>query len=181
MSNSIKNIIKGCLKKDRVSQNELYKMYYSLGMSICIRYVKNEQEAIEVLNTGFFKVFKNIKDYDINRPIKPWISKILVNTALTFLKQKKVHFHNSIDALSIEPNYSMNIDSDIDYEEMIKMIQTLSVGYRTVFNLYVIDGYKHDEIAKKLNISVGASKSNLSRAKKKLQQVFAQIKNTHYA
>lgn len=146
-----------------------------------MRYTHDESEAIEVLNTGFYKIFKSLKDYDQSRPIEPWITTIMVNSALTYLRQKKRKFHQSIDDLTDEPQIEMTVDADMDYEEMIKVIQTLSVGYRTVFNMYVIDGYKHEEIAEKLNISVGASKSNLSRAKKRLQEIFEHRKNTQYA
>ena len=150
-------------------------------MSVCIRYTRHEQEAIEVMNTGFYKIFKSLNTYDANRPIEPWITTIMVNSALTYVKQKKNKSRQSIEEITDEPHVEMTVDSDMDYEEMIKVIQTLSLGYRTVFNMYVIDGYKHEEIAEKLNISVGASKSNLSRAKKKLQEIFNNRKNTQYA
>ncbi len=150
-------------------------------MSVCIRYTHDQSEATEVMNVGFYKIFKSLKDYDITRPIEPWISTIMVNSSLTYLKQKKSKFLQSIDDIVEEPQVHMTVDSDMDYEEMVKVIQVLSTAYRTVFNLYVIDGYKHEEIAQKLNISVGASKSNLSRAKKKLQEIFEHRKNTQYA
>lgn len=165
------SIIQGCCKSKRSAQNTLYRKFYPYGMSICIRYVNNESEAILVLNDGFLKVFRNIKKYDIAQPFKPWFRKIVVNTAINYIKsQKKYKMEIDIEEAK---NVSTREDilSQINYKELMELIQTLTTGYRTVFNMYVIDGYKHHEISEKLGITVSTSKSNLSRARVKLQEL----------
>ena len=164
-------IIQGCCKRNRTSQNALYRLFYPYGMSICMRYVDNEAEAVSVVNDSFLKVFKNVKKYDLEKPFKPWFRKILVNTAINQLKkQKKFKMEVSMDEAK---NISTREDalSRIGYQELMAMVQSLSLAYRTVFNMYVIDGFKHQEIAEKLGITVSTSKSNLTRARAKLQDI----------
>jgi len=171
MEENLPNIIKGCIKGNRKSQQELYKMYYAYGMSIGIRYVKDEDTAIQVFNDSFMKVIKNIKKYDPNYDFKPWFRKIVVNTSINYIKkQKKLQMKSSIEEAK---NISVREDilSRIGYKELIKMVQSLSLAYRTVFNMYVIDGFKHEEIASQLNISIGTSKSNLSKARAQLRDM----------
>lgn len=173
-------IIRGCCKSDRSSQNNLYRKFYPYGMSVCIRYVKNESEAVLVLNDGFLKVFRNIKKYDVEQPFKPWFRKILVNSAINYLKSQKkyrqeVDLENAINISSTE-----EILSQINYKEQMELIQSLTSAYRTVFNMYVIDGYKHKEISEKLGITVSTSKSNLTRARMKLKELMTQkLENVH--
>ena len=174
-----RQIIEGCRRKDRLSQNELYKMYYAYGMSICIRYVNNETEATSILNEGFLKVFQHLKKFDDNRAFKPWFRKIIVNTAINHLNRNKKY--RSTLAMDAVNNLSSGEDvlSKISYKELLSMVRSLSHGYRTVFNMYVIDGFKHHEIAKQLGITVGTSKSNLSRARENLRSiVLEKMKNT---
>ncbi|TAH21738.1 MAG: RNA polymerase sigma factor [Cytophagales bacterium] len=138
-------------------------------MSVCIRYTKNEDDAIEVLNDGFLKVFNGLKKFDLTRSFKPWFRRIVINEAINHFKKHEKHMKNE-QIKDTEANSTIDdILSKIAYEEVIAMIQTLSMAYRTVFNLYVIDGYKHEEIAEMLGISIGTSKSNLSKAREKLQ------------
>lgn len=164
-------IIDGCCKQNRKSQNSLYKLYYAYGMSISIRYMNTENEAISVVNDGFMKVFKNIKKYNPNQAFKPWFRRIIVNAAIDEVRrQKKFKMQVSMDEAR---NVSDREDilSRISYKELIAMVQSLSSSYRTVFNMYVIDGFKHEEIAKKLGISVSTSKSNLTRARASLRKL----------
>lgn len=146
-------------------------MYYAYGMSICIRYSDNRDEAAEILNEGFMKIFTNIQKYDFSMPFKPWLRRILINCSINNYKikvkrQQEVSLENST-----EKDDQEGILSGIAYHEIIDMIQKLSPAYRTVFNLYVIEGYKHEEIAEMLGISVGTSKSNLSKAKQNLREI----------
>ena len=116
------------------------------------------------------KVFKNIKKFDITKPFKPWLRRIIVNTCINNYRKKKIDFTTGIEeanSLSI----GNDILSSISYEEILEMIRKLSPAYRAVFNLYVIEGYKHEEIATMLDISVGTSKSNLSKAKQRLRLI----------
>lgn len=164
-------VIERCKRHDRRSQQQLYRLFYAYGMSISIRYTKDEGEALLVLNDGFLKVFRNLKKFDRELPFKPWFRKILINTAINYVK-KQQKFKSTV-AMEEEANIATSEDilSRINYQELINMVQSLSTGYRTVFNLYVIDGFKHEEIAEALGISVGTSKSNLSKARAKLQEI----------
>lgn len=162
-------LIKGCRKKSRKSQKLLYKEFYAYGMSICIRYVNNRDEAAEILNDGFMKVFDNIDKFDIDKPFKPWLRRILVNTSINhYKKNQKYSKQDPLENVQLEGEEG-EILSGIAYHEIIEIIQKLSPQYRTVFNLYVIEGYKHEEIAEILGISAGTSKSNLAKAKRNLQ------------
>ena len=164
-------ILLGCGRNERGSQNALYRLYYSYGMSIAIRYVDSESEALSIVNDAFLKVFDNIKKYDPNQPFKPWFRKILVNTALNAVKKKqKYKMEVNIDEANKIATRE-NILNQISYKELIGTLQSLSLAYRTVFNLYVIDGFKHAEIAEMLGITESTSKSNLTRARVKLKEL----------
>ncbi|MDA0196019.1 MAG: RNA polymerase sigma factor [Bacteroidetes bacterium] len=174
-------LIQGCLKGDRKCQELLYKQFYSYGMSISYRYASNSDEANEILNDGFMKVFKNIKRYNPERPFKGWFRTILINTAINQYKKYLKHANHSDvdDARSVMVN--QNVTSDLGYRELLGLVQKLTPSYRTVFCLYVIDGFNHEEIADQLGISVGSSKSNLSRARVRLQEMLMDLENINYA
>ncbi len=166
----LNSLIRGCLQEDRHSQEMLYRHFYGYGMSICLRYSTKEEEAIEVLNDSFLKVFQKIDTYDTTKPFRAWFRRILINTSINNFKKNWKHHNNH---QQIEEAYHLGIESKIlsqlSYQEIIKLVQELSPSYRTIFNLFVIDGYTHEEIAELLHISVGASKSGLSRAREKLK------------
>lgn len=147
-------------------------MFYAYGMSITLRYADSRDRAAAILNDAFMKVFVNINKYDLDRPFKPWLRKIIVNTAINhYHKNKKTREWEDLEVAENELGQKEAITSGISYEEIIEMVQQLSPAYRTVFNLYVIEGFKHREIAEILGISVGTSKSNLSKAKQNLQSI----------
>jgi RNA polymerase sigma factor (sigma-70 family) len=163
-------LIKRCMKDDRLAQKALFKKYYSYGMSICDRYIDEKDEVSWVLSNGFLKVFENLSKFDLSKPMKPWLKVILVNTCYTFLKLNKKHKYENVDVAAHVEDSSVDFQADISYEELLEQIKTLPNQYRTVFNLYVIDGYNHIEIGKMLGISEGTSKSNLFKAKEKLKE-----------
>lgn len=148
-------------------------MFYAYGMSITLRYSDSREQAASILNDAFMKVFTNIKKYDTERPFKPWLRRIVVNTAINHYHRHKKDM--KMTELEEVPDKQISreeeILSGITYDEIISMVQQLSPVYRTVFNLYVIEGYKHREIAEMLDISVGTSKSNLAKAKRNLQSI----------
>ena len=163
-------LLKGCLKNDRKSQRELYRQFYSYGMSICLRYADHRDEAAETLNEAFMNVFKNLGKFDFTRPFKPWFRRILINTCINNFKKKNLRFTEDVEAAA-NSSEAENILSGIAYDEILEMIRKLSPAYRAVFNLYVIEGYKHEEISEMLGISIGTSKSNLAKARKNLQEI----------
>lgn len=141
-------------------------------MSITLRYADSREQGVEILNDAFMKVFKNIKSYDQNRPFKPWLRRIIINTAINhYHKHKKRAVHDSFELHENSIGQNEAITSSLSYQEIIEMVQQLSPAYRTVFNLYVIEGFSHREIANMLDIAEGTSKSNLSKAKKNLQEI----------
>ncbi|WP_197285512.1 RNA polymerase sigma factor [Pedobacter sp. R20-19] len=167
----VKEIISGCIRKDRASQHLLYKEFYSYCMGICKRYSIGDFEAADVLNNGFLKIFNNIDKYDNAKPIKAWIGKIMVNTAIDHYRAN-LRFTTYDDISEYEQNGTEAIVYEqMAYKELLMLVQSLSPGYRIVFNMYAIDGYTHEEIAKSLNISVGTSKSNLFKARQRLQEM----------
>lgn len=166
----------GTLKSDRKCQELLYKQFYSYGMSICLRYTANRDEAVEVLNDGYMKVFLNIGHYDPQKSFTSWFRRILINTAINYHKKNIKHNHQVLEKIPDPPNSEQNALDDLSYQEMIQIIQTLPLAYRTVFNLYVIEGFTHEEIAAMLHISVGTTKSNLSRARANLRNM---LKRNH--
>jgi RNA polymerase sigma-70 factor (ECF subfamily) len=139
-------------------------------MGICRRYALNEFDAGDVLNEGFLKVFTHIDRYDESKPFKTWLARIITNTAIDkYRLNLKFSNHDDIND-HIHIGQEAAIHADLAYKDLLVMIQSLSPAYRMVFNLYAIDGYTHEEIAELLNISVGTSKSNLFKARQKLQE-----------
>ena len=162
----------------RESQKLLYKEFYAYGMSICLRYTDSRDEAAEVLNDGFMKIFNNVKKFDLNRPFKPWFRKIMVNTSINHYHQKQRQLQAEQIEMARQKADNENILSGISYQEIIGMLRKLPPAYRTVFNLYVVEGFKHDEIASMLGISVGTSKSNLFKAKEHMRKILANFFET---
>jgi RNA polymerase sigma factor (sigma-70 family) len=164
-------ILAGCKANDRKSQKELYKLFFGFSMKICLRYSENKEEAIEMVNDGFLKVFNSVNKVDEGRPFQSWLSTIMINTSID-------HYRARIKRLKME-ELNNNHDSEdtesiiakLNYNDLIKLVQRLSISYRTVFYLFVIDGYNHEEISKMLSISVGTSKSNLFKARQQLKEM----------
>ena len=151
------------------------------GMSISLRYANNRDEASEILNDGFMKIFANLKKFDLSKPFKPWLRKIMVNTAIDHYHKKQREIHGEEMKKAINESDSEKILSGISYQEVIGLLQKLPPSYRTVFNLYVIEGYTHEEIANLLNIAPGTSKSNLFKAREQLKVILADYFETDYA
>lgn len=176
---TIEALIQGCIRGDSTSQKGLYKHFYGYAMSISLRYSKNAEEAVEVLNDSFLKVFTKIKKYDPDRSFKGWLRKIIINTALDNYRHNLKYYH-SLDIENGESSPATEtILSGLGYQEILALVQNLSPAYRTVFNLYVIDGFTHEEIANMLEISVGTSKSNLSKARENLRNMLKKNKNEY--
>lgn len=166
------NIINGCIKNNRKAQQQLYNNYYGVMMNLCLRYAKNEQDALEMLNTGFFKVYKNIEKFDRNKAgLYTWIRTIIINSCLDYLKIKNTFIITGeveqAASLAVPPA----IFSHFSAAEILKLIRQLPAATQTVFNLYIIEGYTHPEISMLLNISEGTSKWHLSDGRKKLQKM----------
>jgi RNA polymerase sigma-70 factor (ECF subfamily) len=171
MSANWQHILDGCLKRDRASQKKLYEAFFSYGMSVAIRYCVDRDQAVAVVHDAFLTVYRKLDKYDSEQPFKPWFRIIVVRAALDFLRKQRKH-SVLVELEDHTPIHGREeILSRIGYQELLSMVLKLSEGYRTVFNLHVIDGFKHEEIAEKLGISVGTSKSNLFKARGHLKRM----------
>ena len=170
--------IRGCTLNNRESQKKIYNSFFSYGMAICDRYTKRKEDAMEIFNDSFLKVFKEINRYkpayaDEMNSFKGWIRKIIIYTAIDHCRKYNKHNYNAdLDASMISlPIEKENAFDMISYDEIIYAIRELSPAYRTVLNLFIIDGFSHEEIAEQLGISIGTSKSNLFKARQQLQKI----------
>lgn len=185
MANQIEEIdsklLKACKKGKIKSQEMLYKQFYAYGMSISLRYAYNRDEAAEVLNDSFLKVFGNIHKYNQKQSFKAWLRKIIINTAIDYYRKNKKHYELiDVETANIElVDYSL-VDQ-FEIEDLQILLNELPEDYRITFNLYEIEGYKHDEIAVLLNITPGTSRSNLTRAKAMLRTAFEKHYKHQYA
>ncbi len=161
-------LIEGCKKQDRRVQKILYERYGARLMGVCKRYMKNAGLAEDVLVKGFLKIFENIHSYEGKGNFEGWMYKIMVNECLMELR-KKQDFTIYLESSNIQPKRDATALENLYEQDVLKLLDFLPTGCRTVFNLYVIEGYKHQEIADQLDISVGTSKSQLNLAKEKLK------------
>ncbi len=174
-------IIKGCVKGDMKYQEMLYRQFYAYGMSITLRYTKKREEAIEVLNDSFLKVFENIKKFDTEKSFKSWFRQITINTSIDhYRKTKRMILTDDIDNYESEVFETDKIN-ELEFEDILKLLNSIPEHYAIIFNLYEIEGFDHNEIAEKLNISDSTSRANLSRAKKMLRELFKKQYYTNYA
>lgn len=171
-------LVKKCLEKDSLAQKQLFDSFSRKMMGVCLRYSKDADEAQDVLQIGFIKVFKKLHLFNSDGSLEGWIRKVMINTALDQIRRNK-KFGNNIDLDLVDYQLlSENEDvlSQLSVNDLLKIIQAMPKGFRTVFNLYAIEGYSHQEIADQLNISVNTSKSQYSRARVYLQKIIIEEK-----
>ncbi|MGY6559390.1 MAG: RNA polymerase sigma factor [Nitritalea sp.] len=164
-------LIAQCKRKDERAQRELFAIAYPAAMGVCRRYAPSRDEAHSILNEGFLKVFTHLDQYDDGLHFLAWVKKIMVHTAIDHYRRQKRYAlkHPEIPDHWNEP-FEESILDQLSTDELLDMIGQLSPAYRMVFSLYAVEGYTHKEIAEKLGITEGTSKSNLAKAKQKLQQ-----------
>ncbi len=164
-------LIKGCIRGERISQNELYEKYSAKMFAVCFRYSRSREDAEDTFHEGFMKVFEHIKSFKSEGSFEGWIRKIMVNTAINkYKKSSNLYSLVNIDTSTIDSFDTDDVLSQIGAKDLIKMVKDLPPRYQMVFNLYVFEGLKHKEIAEELEISEGTSKSNLSDARAILQR-----------
>ncbi|MCB0687270.1 MAG: sigma-70 family RNA polymerase sigma factor [Saprospiraceae bacterium] len=160
-------IISECLSGSNHAQRQLFEMYYSEGMNVALRYSSRSEDAKEILANAFIRVFEKLEQFDLSKSFSPWFRKFIIHASSDYYRYQK-----SI-ILPLEQITEVRIDDQIidqmAYQDLLNLIQELPYSLRTVFNLYCIEGYKHQEIAEIMHISEGTSKSNLHRAKARLQ------------
>ncbi|MBD0280552.1 MAG: sigma-70 family RNA polymerase sigma factor [Flavisolibacter sp.] len=172
-------IVNGCINNEQKYQKMLYERYYGFAFKVVFRYIYRYEKVADVVNDGFVKVFRGFPSFicktdgEVERSLMAWMKRIMVNTAIDELR--KNHMMPEIGDISdhtwFEADKNQNADQQLLYKELMLQVKRLPPSYRTVFNLYVIDGYSHQEIAEQLGISIGTSKSNLFKAKSYLQNI----------
>ncbi|MBL7816830.1 MAG: sigma-70 family RNA polymerase sigma factor [Saprospiraceae bacterium] len=170
----LQDILKGCRKGNKLSQKQLYRQFYRYGMNVCTRYARSDEEAEEILNDAFLRVFTKIDLYDPSQSFVAWFHTICVRSAINYLK--KYSLQPATDDLIILQDRGCESDvfARLSADYIVQLVQKLAVSYRTVFNLAVIEGYSHTEIAAMLGITEGTSRSNLMIARQKMQMMVLQ-------
>ena len=164
-------LIEGCRKGDRRAQKALYETFSRKMMSVCLRYVSDWETARDLLQEGFVKVFTHIDSYTGNGSFEGWIRKIFVNSALEYLRHADVLRESTdLDQTAEMAQTDSSPLSDISAAELMQLVQSLPAGFRTIFNLFAIEGYSHKEISEQLNITESTSRSQYTRAKQLLQR-----------
>jgi RNA polymerase sigma factor (sigma-70 family) len=168
----IDDIIDGCRRDDRKAQESLYRSYYRVMMGLCLRYTKNEEDAMEALNSGFYKVYKNIRRYDKRKAtLYTWIRTIIINTCLDFIRAKSGQATWKELDQAAQVDLPPDVFTRMSAADILKLVRQLPPATQAVFNLYVMEGYNHREIGKMLGTSDGTSKWHLAEARKILQQL----------
>ena len=163
-------LIKGCVQNDVACQRLLFERYAGKLMTICLRYSCDKPEAEDMLQDAFIKIFSHIRQYKSEGSFEGWMKRIVVNCALKTIQKKKTRFIEISNHDAAAPQSDSFVLSSLTEDELIKMISSLPDGYRIVFNLYVMEGYSHDEIAEMLGIQAATSRSQLVKARKLLQK-----------
>jgi RNA polymerase sigma factor (sigma-70 family) len=173
------DFITACIRKERWAQKKLYEEHYGQMMGVCLRYSSNREDALDILHEGFIKVFKHIAKYQPGTSLSAWIRRIMVNTSIDYyrktIRRRTEDLEQAYDIHFTGPD----VVSQCTEKEILAAVQILSPAYRTVFNLYVIEGYSHKEIADQLDITESTSRSNLVKARIKLKELLA-IKQINY-
>ncbi|MFK8038270.1 MAG: RNA polymerase sigma factor [Crocinitomicaceae bacterium] len=176
----LQNIIQGCIKGKRKYQKQLFEQYYGKMKSVCMRYARDEDEAQDMVQNGFIKVFDKLAVYNFTGSFEGWVRRIMVNTAIDFIRKHKNKTYSLEDdhMLASDSEDGIVLDEEVfelnfKAQKAVEAIGRLSAGYKMVFNLYVMEGYTHKEIAEYIGISEGTSKSNLAKAKQKLRALLS--------
>ncbi len=176
LGRSEKDFIQACIAREKWALKVLYEEYYGSLLAVCMRYSNNSDEAVDILHEGFIKIFKNIGKYQVGTSLGAWMRRIMVNTAIDYYRKRSRRRTEDVDEAydisSAEPDAIQRLSE----QEILKAIQELSPAYRLVFNLYVIEGYSHKEIAEMLDITESTSRSNLVKARLKLQEKLKNLK-----
>ena len=170
-------MLQGCLINNAIAQESLYNTFSSKMLGVCYRFARNKEDAEDMLQEGFIKVYSQIHQFKNNGVLEGWIRRIMVHTCINALKKNK-KFAESVDLIYANTIYlnEFNIPSILQAKEVVESIRSLPIGYRTVLNLYAIDGYSHKEISKMLEIEESTSRSQYTRAKAMLETILIKKK-----
>jgi RNA polymerase sigma factor (sigma-70 family) len=181
-----RQLVKDCIRQKPLAQQQLYQNFAPQMLGVCYRYTKSLHDAEDVLQEGFVKVFLHIKDFSFTGELGAWIRRIMVNTALNYLKKnKKYRTEMAYEEMPLHPVSNHNPEVNLGVKELAELIRQLPTGFQTIFNLYAIEGFTHVEIGQMLGISEGTSKSQYARARYLLmewiEKYSSSSKNERYA
>lgn len=182
---TVAKLITECNNGNRKSQQILYEAFYGKMLVVCMRYTGDRDEAKDILHDGFIKVFRKLDSFKNEGSLEGWVRRIMVNCSIDYVRRRREVLYATGDEFTLEKalHEAEKDDSELfmkaKAEVILDMIQKVSPGYRTVFNLYVIENYTHKEIAEKLDISIGTSKSNLAKAKMKIREFYNEYLDKH--
>ena len=165
------DIIQACIRKEEWAQQWVYEEFHHSMLGVCMRYASSENEAMDLLHEGFLKVFQNIHHYEPGTVLGAWIRRIMINTSIDYYRKEKRRITSDLEEATCVVLQSSNPLASLSVEEIMTAIQKLSPIYRSVFNLYVIEGFSHKEISEKLVITENTSRSNLVKARIKLKEL----------
>ncbi|HJW27785.1 MAG TPA: RNA polymerase sigma factor [Saprospiraceae bacterium] len=168
-----RDLIEACIAKERWAQKQLYEDHYSSLMAVCLRYASNQDDAMDILHEGFIKILTNIAKYQPGTSLIAWMRRIMVNTAIDYYRMQSRRRTEDLETAYQVQSHDPDALSKMTVQEIIKCIQQLSPAYRSVFNLYVVEGYSHKEIADMLEITESTSRSNLVKARTKLKDLLS--------
>jgi len=179
----LKQLIEGCIKNHRKSQETVYKMFFGKMAAVCRRYTNNDDRAKDILQDGFIKVFKSMEKFNFDGSFEGWVRRIVVNTAIDHVRKSKKDFLLANESKDVEAFRDTLYDEEepetpvaltLEVSDVRRGMEKLSTAYRTVFNLYVFENYSHQEIADALDVTVGTSKSNLAKARANLKKILTE-------
>ncbi|MFO8087932.1 MAG: RNA polymerase sigma factor [Bacteroidales bacterium] len=174
---SEKQIIKGCIRENKKYQKLLFEQYAPMLLPVCMRYSHDQATAEDILQEGFVKIFDNLKHFRFEGSLEGWMKRIMVNTALNHYRANLKHFyHKDVDELAEIIPSQVTVNDKLEEKDILAVVQQLPDGYRTVFNLFDIEGYSHKEIAQKLGVSESTSKTQLLKARKVLRKMLVDYK-----
>jgi len=177
---NLDEIIQGCLRKKEKSQEMLYKRFFGYALRVALVHNRNRDNALEIVNDSFVKVFKQIGRYDTSLPFKSWLSKIVINTSIDKFRTNNRNINYDIQEAYLVPDDSPGIVTQLTAQDILRLLNRLPEMQRLVFSLNEIEGYSHDEISSLLRIPENTSRVYLARAKKRLRELFQIYFNTNY-
>ncbi|MVN20592.1 RNA polymerase sigma factor [Mucilaginibacter arboris] len=181
LEHRLTELIEGCRLGNRKAQETLYKLFAAKMLGVCLRYATDKMEAEDMLQNGFIKVFGKLKDFKGEGSFEGWVRRIMVHSSIEYYrKHHKMMQLVEMDAPGAEQSVNAVAASSLEAKDLLAMIQTLPAGYRMVFNLYAMEGFSHKEIGAMLQISEGASKSQLSRARTILKEMVNKMEGVRY-
>ena len=168
-------LVKECVSGNTIAQKKFYDLFAKKMMGVCLRYTNDYEEAQDVLQEGFIKIFTKLPDFESKGSLEGWVRRIMVNTALDAYRRAKKHQNNvDVDSVGYLLDSNDYTIETINANDLLKIIHTIPEGYRVVFNLFAIEGYSHKEIAERLGVTESTSKSQFSRAKKMLRKILVE-------